>query len=116
MSTILNFARDVQGYNTFSPPVSKDKFSATLPPDANATVTVPSNSVNWVVSFSFQPGSNVWVAYNGNAVVPVGATFASSNSELLPGSRYLTAGTTINFVNNGTSDADIGVIMYAISQ
>lgn len=115
MTTLLNFARDVQGYNSFASSYSTDKFSATLTAGSNSTITVPSNYSNWVVSFSFQPGSNIWVAYNTSAAVPSGATFASSNSELLPGARSLTKGTTINFLNNGTAAADVGVIMYAVN-
>lgn len=115
MTTKLNFGTDIQGYNTFAPPVSTDKYSATLAASGNSTITVPSNFTNWIVSFSFQPGADIWVAYNTNAAAPVGATFASTNSELLPGSRTLLKGTTINLLNNGSGIADVGVILYAIS-
>lgn len=119
MSTKLNFGRDVQGYNTFAPPVSGDKYSATLAAGGNSTITLPKNAASWIVSFSYQPGSNIWVAYNTSATAPAGATFASTSSELLPGSRVLpsvqadgTTATTINLLNNGTGTADIGVILY----
>lgn len=115
MTTKLNFSRDVQGYNTFAPPISTDKYSATLASSGNSTITVPSNFTNWVVSFSYQPGADIWVAYNANASAPSGSTFASTTSELLPGSRSVTAGTTINLLNNGAGIADVGVILYAIS-
>ena len=115
MTTKLNFQRDVQGYNSFAAPVSTDKYSATLASGGNATVTVPSNFNNWVVSFSYQPGSNVWVAYNTTATVPAGATFAATSSELLPGSRAVEKATTINLLNNSAGAADIGIIFYAIS-
>lgn len=115
MTTKLNFGRDIQGYNAFAPPISTDKYSATLAAAGNSTVTIPSNFQNWIVSFSFQPGSDIWVAYNTSAAPPAGATFASTNSELLPGSRTVTAGTTINLYNNGAGVADVGVILYAIS-
>jgi hypothetical protein len=122
MTTKLNFGRDTQGYNTFAPPVSTDKYSTTLASAGNATITLPTNVQSWIVSFSYQPGSDIWVAYNGSASAPAGATFASTTSELLPGSRVLpslqangTSATTINLLNNGTNSADIGVILYAIS-
>jgi hypothetical protein len=124
MTTKLNFARDVQGYNSFAAPVSTDKYSATLTAGGNSTITLPTNSPYWIVSFSFEPGADVWVAYNGLASAPAGATFASTTSELLPGSRVLpstvttstgTVATTINLFNNGAGVADIGVILYAIS-
>lgn len=120
MSTKLNFGRDVQGYNAYAAPVAADKYSATLASGGNATITLPKNALSWIVSFSYQPGSNIWVAVNANAAAPVGATFASTSSELLPGSRVIssvkadgTTAATINILNNGSASADIGVILYA---
>ncbi len=115
----LNFARDVQGFNTFASPPSDNKYSATILAAGNATITLPTSVERWIVSFSFQPGANLWVAYNANAAAPVGATFASTGSELLPGSRVFNSkksdGTaaTINILNNGAGSADVGVILYA---
>ena len=120
MTTKLNFGRDSQGYNAFAPNPAGDKYSATIASGGNATLTLPTNAQSWIVNFSFQPGSDVWVAYNGTAAAPAGSTFATTTSELLPGSRYLTAfrndgitATTINLLNNGTASADIGIVLYA---
>lgn len=122
MTTKINFARDVQGYNTFAPAPSSDKYSATLASGGNATVTVPNNFQNWIAAFSYQPGSDMWVAYNTTAAVPAGATFASTTSELLPGARSVTAyqldgttRTTINVFNNTTTAQDVGITFYAVS-
>lgn len=115
MTTKINFGRDVQGYNTFAAAPSTDMFSATLAAASNSSVTVPSNYQYWIVSFSFQPGADVWVRYNGTAAAPSAGTFGATTSELLPGARLLTAGTTISFLNNSTGAADVGVIMYGVS-
>ncbi len=122
MSAKLSFGRDSQGYNAFAPPPSGDKYSATLASGGNATITLPGNAASWIVNFSYQPGSDVWVAYNASAAAPAGATFASTGSELLPGARILpafrsngTTATTINLLNNGSGNADIGVVLYANS-
>lgn len=124
MTTKANFARDVQGFNTFAPAPSTNMYSATLSAGGNSTITLPTNVAYWIVSFSYQPGSDIWVRYNGNAAAPAGATFASTTSELLPGSRVLpstnttssgTSATTINLLNNGSGTADVGVILYASS-
>lgn len=122
MTTKLNFGRDVQGYNAFAPNVSTDKYSATLAAGGNSTITLPTNANIWIVSFSYQPGSDIWVNYNANAAAPAGASFASTTSELLPGARQLPAlkndgitATTINILNNGAGTADVGVILYAIA-
>lgn len=113
--SLLNFAKDVQGFNTFAPMFANVKYSATLASNGHATVTVPSSFTNWVVVFSIQPGSDVWVANNGTAAAPAGATFASTTSELLPGSRSVKAGDVIDILNNGVASADVGVSFYALS-
>lgn len=120
MSTKLLFAKDLAGYNSYAPAPAADKYSATLTAGGNSTITLPTNANSWVVSFSFQPGADVWVAYNATAAPPGGSTFATTTSELLPGSRLLpalqnngTSATTINLYNNGAGVADVGVILYA---
>lgn len=122
MTTKLNFGRDIQGYNSFAPPVSTNMYSATLAASGNATITLPTNVPYWIVAFSFQPGSDIWVRFNGNAAAPAGATFAATTSELLPGARIVSCfqsdgitATTINLLNNGSSSADIWVGLYANS-
>jgi hypothetical protein len=122
MSTKLSFGRDQQGYNAFAPPPAADKYSATLAAGGNSTITLPTNAASWIVSFSYQPGSDIWVAYNGAAAAPVESTFTTTNSELLPGARLLPTfqnngmtATTINLLNNGSGTADIGIILYANS-
>jgi hypothetical protein len=112
--SLLNFAKDVQGFNTFAAAFSDIKYSAKIASSGNATITIPSTGENWVISFSFQPGSNIWIAVNTTAAIPAGATFAITQSELLPGARSVKSGDTINILNNGTTDADIGVVLYAI--
>jgi hypothetical protein len=110
----LNFARDVQGFNTFAANAADLLMSATLASASHDSFTVPSNFQNWIVSFSFQPGSEVWVSINGTAAAPAGATFAATDSELLPGSRFVQAGDEIDVLNSGAGDADVGVQLYAI--
>ena len=123
MSTDLDFGRDVQGFNSYAPPVSTNMFSATLAAGGNATITLPTNRPVWIVAFSYQPGSDIWVRFNGTAAAPAGATFAATTSELNPGARIVscfkadgTTAATINILNNGASSADIWVGLYANSQ
>jgi hypothetical protein len=119
MTTKLNFARDVSGYNSFAPPPSTDMYKVQLAASGNATLTLPTNVANWIVAYSFTPGSEIWVAYNTTAVAPSSGTFSSSTSELNPGARIVpstingTTATTINFLNNGTSTTNVWVGLYA---
>ena len=96
----------------------------TLASGGNATITLPTNVTSWIVAFSYQPGSDIWVSYNANAAAPAGATFLTTASELNPGARTVpstittssgTTANTINLLNNGTASADIWVGLYANS-
>jgi len=127
MSTTLNFGRDAQGYNAYAPLPSTNMYSATLASNGSSSITVPTNVAKWVVAFSFQPGSQIWVAYStsgaSSASGPAGASFASTTSELNPGARLIpstvttssgTNATVIYLINDGPSSADVGVMLYAV--
>lgn len=115
-STLLDFGRDVQGYNAFSPIPSKNMYNATLAAATARTVTTPSNYQSWVVAFSYEPATKVWVDFTGaTAAVPVSSSFAATTSELNPASRKVVAGQTISVITANTT-ADIGVSFYAIPQ
>lgn len=122
MTTKLNFGTDVQGYNSYAPPPSNTMYKVQLAASGNATLTLPTDSPNWIIAFSFTPGSEIWVAYNTTAVAPSSGTFAASTSEMNPGARIIpstvtsvsgTTATTINLLNNGTSTANVWIGIYA---
>ena len=114
MATELQFGRDIQGYNSYAPYPSTNKFSATITVGAATSITVPKNFPLWIVSFRYSP-NDVWVDVSGAAaIVPVGATLASTTSELNPASLTLTAGTNISIITSQTS-ADVSVVMWPMS-
>ena len=113
-STILQFGRDSQGYNAYAPYPSGNKYSATITVGSATSITVPSNYALWVVSFRYYP-NDVWVDVSGaTAIIPVGATLASTTSELNPSSLTLTAGTTISLIT-GLTAADVSIVMWPVS-
>ena len=115
-SEILHFGRDEQGYNAYAPYDSLNKVSATLDAGTAASFTVPSNYPVWIVAFSPQPGTNVWVDFTGaTAEIPAGNTFADTTSSLNPGQRTVLAGTSISCITDNTT-ADCGVEMWALRQ
>lgn len=116
MATTSKFimTRDINGYNGFGLTPSNVKYSATLSSGGGEkTFTVPSDAENYLVVFSIQPGADIWIAYDETAATPVGATFASTTSELNPVARKVSAGTIIHAVT-ADSSAGIGVMIYAI--
>lgn len=113
MTTQLSFGRDIQGYNAYAPQFSTDNFSATLVNGVPESLTIPSNFKLWIVVFSYGPGTNVWVANNATAAIPVGATFASSTSFLNPGARMVKAGDVLSLITDNTT-SDVAVALYAI--
>lgn len=110
----LSFGRDVQGYNAFAPIPSTVKYSATITNGNETHVTVPSSFAQWVVSFRYFP-NDVWVDVSGaTAIIPVGATLASTTSELNPASLMLNSGTKISMIT-GQTTADVSVVMWPVS-
>lgn len=116
VSKVLHFGTDEQGFNAYAPYDSGNKWSATLLAGGASSITVPSNYPLWIVAFSPQPGANVWVDFTGaTAIIPVGATLASTTSTLNPGQRTVLAGSTISVITNNTT-ADIGIEMWPVSE
>lgn len=114
-TTKLNFERDINGYNAFAPDFPTLIWSATLTNGAETTFTVPGNFQVWVMALSPQPGSNIWVARNTTAAIPVGNTLAATNSELNPAQRRVYADDVIHVITANTT-ADVEIALYAISQ
>lgn len=111
MTTPINFAQS-QGYNTFAPDFSDTNYTASLINGSEQTITVPSDSAAYIASFSYQPGTVVWVANNATAAVPAGASFASAASSLNPGARKVEAGDVLHLIT-ATATAEVSVTFYA---
>ncbi len=113
-ATVLNFGRDVQGYNAYAPAPSNNKWSASLTTGNASSITVPSTHQTWIVSFRYYP-NDVWVDVSGaTAIIPVGATLAPTTSELNPASLTLQAGTNISVIT-GLTSADVSIVMWPVS-
>jgi hypothetical protein len=118
MSTLLNFGRDVQGFNAYAPQFPTDIFTATLVGDAHSSVTVPSNHQVWLMYVRMQPGGWCYVSRNDTAAVPASGDFSASTSDLAVGTiefkRIVYAGDVIDFLTS-VSDTDVVVEFFAIS-
>ena len=111
MSTLANFGRDDQGFNAYAPAFAIDNFNTTLAANVEQHFTVPSNFAKWLIFFSFNPGSSVWVADNTTAAV-AGASFASTLSVLNPAGRTVKAGDVLSFITADVA-ALVGATLYA---
>ncbi len=109
--TQLNFARDVQGFNTYAPKQPEIIFSATLANGDNESITVPNTFENWILAVSYQPGTATYMSVNDTAAAPAGATFAATTSELNPPVRRVLAGDVVDFVTVSTT-ADLTVSLW----
>lgn len=113
MTTPLHFGKDSQGYNAYAPLPSTNQWSGTITNGSATSIKVPMNYAYWIVSFSVQPGANVWVDFTGaTAAIPVGATLATTTSCLNPGQRTLLNGTNISIITDNV-EADVGIEMWS---
>lgn len=111
MTTTLNFAQS-QGFNTYAADFSDENYTASLVNGSEQTITVPSDAQTYVASFSYQPGTVVWVSKNATASVPAGSSFAASDSTLNPGTRKVYAGDVLHLIT-ATATAEVSVTFYA---
>jgi hypothetical protein len=101
MSTKLCMTRDINGYNAFGLIPTSDIFAGSLAANVEQHFTIPSNFQYWLAVFTFSPGANIWVRFNGTATVAT-STVGAFTSVLNPAGRQVKAGDTISFI---TSDA-----------
>ncbi len=113
--------------NDFSQRFCDEVFTCSLPNLSAVPLTVPSSLGVGLESATRHPyiavmrideDSNVWVANNETAAVPVGATFALSTSELIHGAnplvKYVVGGDILSFITDGT-DVEISVAFYTLA-
>lgn len=112
-TTRFIMTRDINGYNGYGLAPSSVKKSVTLDANTEATFVTPADNDNYLVIFSIQPGSTVWVAYGETAEVPAGNTVTSTTSELNPVARFLPKSTTVSLITANTT-ADVGITIYAV--
>jgi hypothetical protein len=111
--TKLICTRDINGFNTFGLPFSRDCKQSTLAAGVEQTFTAPAACTSgYLAVFSYEPGAKVWVALNETATVP-GGSFAATYSVENPMARNVPAGAVLHFITNDTS-VEIGVEFYEL--
>lgn len=106
-----------QPITDFSFRFSNLKYSATLAATTDTSLTVPGNAPRYKAVIKVKTPGVVWVALNGTAAVPVGASFASTTSELIYNTdglcREVIAADVLHFYT-ASSSIDVSVVFYAI--
>ncbi len=120
MTTQYNPNKSIQGVNGFGLPFCDTIYSATLAANTDTAVTVPAdtpmgaitaNVKNKYVAVITSAAAATYMAVNATAAKPVGGTFASVASGMLPTgqpyARYVNAGDVLHFISNAGSDVTV---------
>jgi hypothetical protein len=118
MTTMLELARDVQGYPVFAPQACKDIYSAKLATGTASSITVPSNYPLWIAIITPQPATDIWCDLSGaTAVAQTSGTLVAGTAELIPTgymyARTVAAGSNISLITD-TTTAEVSISLYAI--
>ena len=93
------------------------EYSATLAASTDTSLTVPGNAPRYKMVIKVKTEGVVWVAINGTAAVPAGASFASTTSELVTNTeglcREVIAADVIHFIT-ASSNVDVSVVFYSM--
>ena len=96
------------------------KYSASLAATTDTTFTVPGSypffdAIIKVAATDVELADGVWVALNGTAAVPAGASFAASTSELVTSAKSLCrrvkAGDVLHFIT-ASAATSVSIILY----
>ncbi len=94
------------------------KYSASLASSTDTALTVPGVAPRYKAVMKVEENGIVWVAINGTAAVPAGATFAATTSELITDAKSLCrevkAGDVLHFFT-ATASTDVSVVLYAMN-
>lgn len=105
-----------QPVDDFGSRFSNLKYNAALAATTDTSLTVPGNAPSYKALMKTSSTGIVWVSINAAAAVPVGTTFALTNSELLNGEglcREVKAGDVLHFFT-ATATTPISVVFFAI--
>lgn len=99
--------------NTY--PFSDTGFGGLLAASTALPWTVPGNSNQlYRAKFACSSTAEIWVSYNGTAVIPVSNTATDLyNQELVPldECRYVKGGDTLSFISTGTPQVSVSLLL-----
>lgn len=127
MTTNYNTDWNKRGVNGFGAQFSDTVFSATLKAATDTTVAVPLKAAvgaptapsfnKFMAVITCTQDTDVFMALNATAAVPVGTTFAASTSELIPNgyiAKMVKSTDVLHFISASTPS--VTVAFYAIQE
>lgn len=90
--------RDISGYNGFGIIPTYDIQGCSLTASAAQTFTVPNNYPQWIAIFSYTPGSNIFIRFDGSTATVPSGTEASISVVLNPSARAVKGGSTFSVI------------------
>lgn len=111
--TKFSMRRDINGYNGFGLKFSDNNYSVNLATATEATLTIPESAQRWLAIFSYEPGSDVWVANNAAAAIPAGAAFSVTSSQGNPVAREVNGGDVLSLITDD-DNTTVGVSLYEL--
>ena len=118
LPTTYNINKCIQSTDgAYGAPFAVHKYTTTLAANTEATLTVPGISAagninsntktQWMAVFTYEAAKKIYVALNGTAAVPAGATLAASTSSLNPSGRIVREGDIIHVISAAVGDMSI---------
>lgn len=98
MSTKFNLIRDISGYNGFGIIPTYDIQGCSLAASTAQTFTVPANYSNWIAIFSYTPGAEIFIRFDGSTATVPGGTVGSIAVVLNPSARAVKGGSTFSVI------------------
>jgi hypothetical protein len=109
MSTKFLMTRDLSGTNGFGIIPTYDIQGCSLAISTAQTFTVPDNYPNWIAIFSYTPGANIFIRFDGTAATVPGGTEGAIHVSLNPAARALKGGSTFSVITPDSTNPFITV-------
>ena len=90
--------RDISGYNGFGIIPTYDIQGCSLATSTAQTFTVPNNYGNWIAIFSYTPGANIFIRFDGSVATVPGGTEGTIHVVLNPSARAVKGGSTFSVI------------------
>lgn len=115
MAKFSQLCKDISGLPIYGLYPSDLMFQLKLSASTVKTINVPTDYKEYDVYFSFDPGSFIWVSYDGNDPTIPTLLVNSCNCEPNPSIRRVSGGSLIKMITSDIGSPEVGVQFRAFS-